>query len=285
MQRRQQQLDKLAPHGKASLAEYKKVLRPAWKRTMQLEMPERGVIAEFDEASRVSDDANKCSSSRLAIGRNGKGDRISAVMIYPQKANGAATALLVNPKGMSAFVDAHGAPIGLARELVQAGVAVIAFDAFTSKTNRGEVDLFFATYNKTTMQERVQDIATVCAFARGSGKASRKLVLIGEGEMGLAAMLAAPLVDAVVADCTMIDNSDLLRVKPEIFVPGLRSVGDFCGVAALAAPNPILVCAGKKFSVEPLKDVYKAVHASNQMRVEYALPKDGEIVKWIVAQK
>lgn len=285
MQRRQRQLDKLTPHGKASLAEYKKVLRPAWKRTMQLEMPEGGVIAEFDEASRVSDEANKCSSSRLAIGRNGKGDRISAVLVYPQKVSGGATAVLASPRGIAAFVDASGAPIGLARELINAGVPIVAFDAFSSKTNRGEVDLFFATYNKTTMQERVQDIATVCAFARGSGKAPRKLVLVGEGEMGLAAMLASPLVDTVVADCTMVDNSDLLRVKPEIFVPGLRSVGDYCGVATLAAPNPLLLCVGKRFSVDSLREVYKAVHASNQLRVDYAWPKDSEIVKWVLAQR
>jgi hypothetical protein len=145
--------------------------------------------------------------------------------------------------------------------------------------------LFFATYNKTTMQERVQDIATVCAFARGSGKAPRKLVLVGEGEMGMAAMLAAPLVDSAAADCTMVDSSDLLRLRPEIFVPGLKSVGDFTGVAMLAAPNPILLCVGKKFSVDSLKDIYKAAHASNQMKVEYTWPKDGQIVKWILAQR
>ena len=237
MQRKQRQLVKLTPHGKASLADYKKVLRPAWERTMQLEMPEGGVIAEIDEASRVSDEVNKCSSSRLAIGRSGKGDRISAVLVYPQKASGGATAVLVSPKGVAAFVDASGAPVGLAKELVRAGVPVVAFDAFSAKTNRGEVDLFFTTYNKTTMQERVQDIATVCVFARGSGKAPRKLVLVGEGEMGLAAMLAAP--------------------------------------------NPILVYVGKKFSVESLREVYKAVKANKDMRVEYVWPGDGEIVKWV----
>jgi hypothetical protein len=286
MQRTQRQLDKLTPRGTASLAEYKKVFLPAWERTMQLDIPETGVVAEFDEHSRVLDEVSGCSSSRVAVGRVGKGDRISAMVIYPQKANGNASVVLVHPKGIAAFVDASGAPTGLAKQFISAGVPVVAFDEFKPANSHRKVDLFFATYNKTTMQERVQDIVTVCAFARGSGKAPRKLVLIGEGEAGLAAMLAAPMVDAVVADCTSADNSDLFRVRPDIFVPGLRSVGDFTGVAALAAPHPVYLCADlKRFSGGSLRDVYKSLHARREFRWEYAWPKDEAVVKWVAVQK
>jgi dienelactone hydrolase len=291
MQRTQRQLDNLMPHGKASFAEYKKVLRPAWKHTLQLEIPENGMVSEVIGQKDLARDSfnheahSDYSSTRMAIGRAGKNDRISAVVVYPRTQKQNTFVLIASPRGVADAFDNSGNLRGLAAQLVVAGIPIIAFDAFTTATNRNETDLFFTTYNRTLMQERVQDIATLSAFARGSGKASHKLVLIGEGEMGLAAMLAAPLVNAVIADCTAADASDLFRVRPEVFVPGLKSIGDFNGVAALAAPNPILVCAGKNFSVDSLKDVYKALRAAKEIRTEYSRPKDEEIVKWIMALK
>jgi hypothetical protein len=75
-------------------------------------------------------------------------------------------------------------------------------------------------------------------------------------------------------------------VKPEVFVPGLRTVGDFEGVAALAAPNPVLLVADyQKFSTGWLKDVYHSVHADRAVRVDYAWPKDEEVVKWVLEKK
>ncbi len=286
MERTRKQLDKLTPHGKASLADYKKVLSPAWRHTLQLDIPENGVSGTFDAASKVTDEFSGCSWTRLAIGRSGKGDRISAMMFKPARPINNTLVVLASNKGNAVFLDNKGQPTGLARSLVDANIQVITFDLFSTPTNRNEVDLFFTTYNKTTMQERVQDIATVAAFARGATKAATKLVLIGEGKAGLAAILAAPLVDAVAADCSAADNSDLFRVKPEIFVPGLRSVGDFIGVATLAAPNPILICADyKKFSAGLLRDVYKDLHATRAFQWEYAWPKDDEIVKWVARLK
>jgi dienelactone hydrolase len=283
MERTRKQLDKLTPQGKASLAEYKKVLRPAWLHTLQLEIPDDRLIVESDPAATFNDEFTGLSSFGVNIGRPGKGDRISAVVIRPQKpAN--VFAILAHDKGKAPFVDKRGQPLGLAKALVEGGVAVVAFDGFVAPTNRNEVDLFFTTYNRTTMQQRVHDIATVCAFVRASGLDQRKVVLIGEGPGGLAALLAAPLVDAVAADCSAADNSDYFRVKPGVFVPGLRSIGDFVGAAALAAPNPIFVCADyKKFSAGWLRDVYKSVRAGNSFTWEYSWPKDEALVKWVVA--
>jgi dienelactone hydrolase len=279
--RTRKQLDRLAPHGKASLADYNKVLRPAWQRTLQLDLDSE-VAATFDPKSTVTDDFTGCCSTRVTIGRSGKSDSISAMMFRPAKPANNDVVILISEKGKASFQDNKGLPTGLARGLVDANLSVITFDLFSAPTNRNEVDLFFATYNKTTMQQRVQDIAIVCAMARGLGPVTNKIVVIGEGKAGLAAILAAPLADAVVADCQSVDNSDLFRLRPEVFVPGLRSIGDFIGVATLAAPNPILLCADyKKFSANPLRDLYKSLHATRAMDWEYIWPKDDKIVKWI----
>lgn len=286
MERTRKQLDKLSPHGKASLAEYKRVLWPAWKHTLQLDIVDNDVLANSDAKSTVTDDFTGCSSTSLTIGRPGRGDRISAAMFKPAKPANNDVVILLSDKGKGTFQDNKGLPTGLARALVDANVSVITFDLFSAPTNRNEVDLFYTTYNKTTLQERVQDIATVCAVVRSSGPVTNKVILVGEGRSGVAAMLAAPLVDAVVADCSAADNSDIFRTRPDIFVPGLRSLGDFIGVATLAAPNPILICADyKKFSAGPLKDVYKSLHATRAFDWEYVWPKDQAIVKWVLAAR
>ncbi|MDB6056648.1 MAG: alpha/beta hydrolase: peptidase or carbohydrate esterase [Verrucomicrobiales bacterium] len=286
IERTRKQLEKLTPHGKASLAEYKNILQPAWKRTLQLDVANKEVLATFDPKSNVTDDFTGCTSTHVTIGRSGKGDRISAVMFRPAQPANNNLVILLSDKGKTNFLDSKGLPSGLARELVDANQSVITFDLFSAPTNRNQVDLFYATYNKTTMQERVQDIATVCAMAHGPGPVTNKIVLIGEGNAGLAAILAAPLVDAVIADCRTADNSDLFRVRPDVFVPGLRSIGDFIGAATLAAPNPILVCAGyNKLSVGPLKEIYKDLHSTRAFQSEYAWPNDQAIVKWVAKLK
>lgn len=292
MERTRKQLDKLTPHGNASLAEYKKVLWPAWKHTLQLDIaeganiPAQTVMAQFHKTDKVTDEFTGATSIPVTLGRSGEGDRISAMLFQPAKPANNTFVILIADNGKASFVDKKSQPIGLARELVDANIPVITFDLFSAGTNRNEVDLFFTTYNKTTMQQRVQDVATVSAFVRGLGTATNKLVLIGEGKVGLVAVLAAPLVDAVAADCRSADSSDLFRTRPEMFLPGLRSLGDYVGVAKLAAPNPILVCADfNKLSFGPLKETYKDLHAARAFQLEFVWPKDQALVKWVTAMR
>ena len=107
---------------------------------------------------------------------------------------------------------------------------------------------YFSTYNRSDLQERVQDLITTCAFAQGHNK-GRKIVLIGEGRAGIWALLAAPAADAIIADADALDvGSDEALLASDLFVPGIRRLG-FESMAQLAAPRPLMVHnAGAKFS-------------------------------------
>src|SRR5207248_590435 len=78
-----------------------------------------------------------------------------------------------------------------------------------------------------------------------------QIVLLGAGSAGLATILAAPGADAVVADANALDTSDdQALLAPDVFSPGLRTIGTFEGSPLLAAPHPLLLHnTGQNFSV------------------------------------
>src|SRR5688500_20312851 len=76
---------------------------------------------------------------------------------------------------------------------------------------------FFTAYNRTGLQERVQDLITACALAQSHGK-GRRVVLCGTGRAGLWALLAAPAADAIISDCAQLDlRNDAVLMEQDLF--------------------------------------------------------------------
>jgi len=287
------QLAALKPHDAESFARYEEKMLPAWQHTLQLDLSGRGLRAEVGAEKKLAN----CRSTRLTLGRAGKGDQIPALLLSPLKNDPRTFVILVHEKGRAAFLDANGAPMGLADKLLKQNLSVLLLDTFltgeladkkAAGARKKQVNLFFTTYNRTDLQERVQDIVTACAFAKGSGKGgSRGVIVCGSGQAGLWALLAAPVADAVVADCDELDlQTDAALVQPKLFAPGLRKIGAFQGAASLAAPHPVLLHnTGEKFSTAWLRDVYGAVKAKKSIRVESARLEDKALAKWIAERK
>ena len=213
---------------------------------------------------------------------------------------------------MSAFLDDLGNPKGLAKALLARNHTVLLVEPFLTgwvlTNSAGEPDLaglrrrmadlhrehhqgFFPTYDRTDLQERVQDLITACAFAQAHGK-GRKVVLCGNRSAGLWALLAAPAADAVIADCSNLDHTDDRDLEEQyLYVPGIRKIGGFAGVAALAAPNPLLLhYTGPEFynvgdAISMLKDTYAAAGSKNLFKTDTFMLSDERIVDWISALK
>jgi hypothetical protein len=197
--------------------------------------------------------------------------------------------VLAHPDGKSAWLDNNGAPVGLARKILDRGDSVILFDAFLTgelvnagAPARKNQDLFFTAYNRTDLQERVQDCVTVCAFAQAHTK-GRRVILCGTKRAGLWALLAAPAAAAVAADCDSLDSSDdTVLLGADLFVPGIRKIGGFAGAAALAAPHPLLLFnTGKSFSTTLLRSAYAAAGAPGVFRAEQERPADDALADWL----
>ncbi len=283
VERAQQQWRALQPKDEASLAHFKTMLRPAWQHSLQLEFPVNELLAEAGRETK----APNCSVRRISIGRPGKGDRLPVIELTPPEGGERTLVVLAHPEGHTAFYDDdHGAK-GLAAALLQQRKTVLLVDTFLTgdladakaSQSRNELQNFFCTYNRTDLQERVQDLITVCTYARRSGR----VVLCGSGRAGLWALLAAPAADAVVADAAGVDaNDDATLLGQDLFAPGLRRIGTFAGGPSLAAPHPLLLHnTGQDFGERELAGVYAAAGHPEHFRAERGALSPQEISQWI----
>jgi dienelactone hydrolase len=288
--RYQSQWQALKPKDQRSLEEFKKTILPAWRHTLQVDIPEKGMVVQTSEPQKTSG----YTFTKMLLGRAGRGDRIPVLMINPQQDSHRLLVVLAHPKGKSAYVDSAEKPIGLAKKLLDRGQSIILVDTFlTGESANPEVEKarkhfsdHFSTYNRTDLQERVQDLITVSVFAQNHSK-GRNVVLCGMGRAGLWSLLAAPAVDAVVADCDSLETaSDNAWLEQDLFVPGIRKIGGFEGVTALAAPHPVLLHnTGERFSTAWLAEVYGNLKTAKALHRESARLDDETIVNWIAQLK
>jgi len=280
----QAQWQSLKPADKKSLIHYKKVMLPLWQHTMQVEFPEaRNLSVETGEVTRFAD----LTTTQFAFGRNGKEDRIPALLFIPTKARKPTVVILAHAAGKSAYVNASRAPTGLAKQLIDRGFSVLLTDLFLTggmsdpemaKTRQYAEKFYLTYYNRTDVQERVQDLITACAFAKSHAKAQR-VILCGAGRAGFPVLLAAPAADAAIADCDALNiSSDEALMAQDLFLPGIRNLGAFEGAAILAAPNPVLLHnTGGKFLADSLLAAYAGVGAVNSFSEERSRLPDEEL--------
>ena len=280
----QAQLQSLKPTDKASREHYNEVMLPAWRHTLHVDMPGNDALVESGASRKIEG----FTATKLFLGRPGKGDRLPVVRFTPAK-GGHTVAVLVHPQGKSFYMDDATAPRGLARQLLNRNYSVILVDTFltgelasdAASQARKPLANFFCTYNRTDLQERVQDLITTCAFARRQEKV-RRVVLCGSGRAGLWSLMAAPAADAVVADCDSIDlSNDTALMAGDLFAPGLRKLGAFEGVATLAAPNPLLLHnRASGFPIDWIRQVY--INRPKKLRHTADRLNDEQIRDWLL---
>jgi hypothetical protein len=187
-------------------------------------------------------------------------------------------------------MDAQGHPRGLAQALLARRMQVLLvdvfqtgelFDAEIAKKRAQQVELFFATYNRTDAQERAQDLITACAWFRGQTR--QPVVLCGVETAGWWALLAAPAVPAVAADLAGFNPADdATLLRPELFTPGLRRVGGLEGIALLAAPRPLLLhhTAGHLNQV-PLQTAWQGLRRPAALTVRAEALSESDLADWL----
>jgi dienelactone hydrolase len=280
---------KAKPTDKESLKAFQKLYRPLWEQILDL-FPSGSISPMVVD---LPNRPNSPSDRMLLLPRESGGPDVPLRLLNPSPGSPKRVVVLVQPKGSAGFLDANGAPGPLVKSLLQKGVAVALpelflqpgrADAAISEARKKAMDKFnayFTTYNRTDTQERVQDIATVCTYLRGTGASS--ITLVGLNESGMLAMLAAPLADRVAADCSRMDltNDDAL-LTDDNFVAGLRRMGDFRTALTLAAPHPTLLFnTGAKFpAADWARDVYTGVEEASSLKTEIGGITDADLVDW-----
>jgi hypothetical protein len=283
---RREQWESLLVRNEGGLGEFKKMMRPAWRHTLQIEWPNR---TAWCRAERVRESGG-FNAATLKISRS---ERDAYVLASYWAPTGILTApaprvvVICRDDNDATLPDPEAKPAGLPLALLQRGLAVLTVDRFSTGDPPNQFANFYSTYNRTKLQERVSDLLTVC-MAASSGVDARgprflDVVLWGNGHAGLWALLAAPAARAVVADCNQTDvTSDEALLAPDLFCPGIRNIGTFEGGAILAAPQPLLLHnTGTNFPSLSLRTAYRAVGASQKLRVVEARLPEEEVVKWV----
>jgi len=283
------EIEKRKPVDRASLARFKKLFLPEWKHTLSLMPVDPDDILASEQPSV---ETTSGAVIHLTLGRAGRGDSIPAALFLPPGKRPRGVIVIAHPAGMAASMDtATGQPGPVVTALLAKGQAALVFDAFLTGSRADEeveaarkpFENFFTTYNRTDLQERIQDIATVCAYLRKSGFG--RVALLGEGRAGLWTLLAAPLADAVAADGdqTNLSTDDALLLD-DLFVPCLRRIGDFRTAAVLAAPHPLLLQnTGRRFpAAKWIRGVYASLSKSSALRVSTRPVSIDDQISWLV---
>jgi hypothetical protein len=276
IQRAKSAWESLRPKDQQTFNHFKEAMRPAWRHTLAVEAPEKGLIVEPGKVQK----RDGWSVTDLAIGRAGRGDRVPVKLVTPAKDSLSWVAVLIAPEGTSKWCDPEGELRGLAKDLAAANYAVLLVDTFGG--NRNSLSDFFATYNRTAVQEKVQDIITACSFAQTHAK-GRKVLLVGEGQAGFWCTLAAPAADATIADCSSLERlKSQAALEPDMFVPGIMRIRGFEGPVALAAPQPLLLHnTGKEFEPAFVNDTYRSLKKENVLKQESEKANNASIVQWV----
>ena len=247
------QLQRIRPSDFASLANYKQIIEPAWRRTLQIKTP---------------------------------AGPVRPMRFVPSKPLGTnpVVVVLADDKGKGRFLDNVGDAAGLAKQFLDAGFEVALADYSSGEANPDQTSIFFSTYNRTHLQERVGDLVAACESIRQTHSSQCRVVLCGCGHAGPWALLAAPAADGVMADCGQLDVSDdQAFLDPDLFCPGLRNIDTFMGAALLSVPHPlVLFNAATNFPISSLAASYTALWADEKFKCIHKSLTDQEIVSTLL---
>ncbi len=284
---RRTQLATLQPRSKKGFGQFRELMLPLWRHTLQVEWPQSSTRVSFKPVRAGLGYA----ATDLLIRRDGETETIAAVRFQPEKRPTAGRfqpklVVLAHTNGAAAYLDATGDPQGLARQLLDAGHGVLVITQFSPAPSVDPFANHFTTYNRTLLQHRVRDLLSAIASVRMPGmetNSSPRVVLCGEGRAGLWALLAAPAADAVIADCAGLDPSDdQAWLAADRFCPGLQSLGGFEAAALLAAPHPLLLHnTSQDLAGGSLSAGYRAIRASRKLLLERAADREQSIPRWL----
>jgi hypothetical protein len=183
---------------------------------------------------------------------SGGGDAVPTLGLVPKGFKGDAVIVWAHPEGKASLFEADGrTPIAAARAAMASGAAILAPDVFLT----GEFNLngqktaltpvkneqSFATYNhgynRTVLAQRVRDLTTAIAFAKGTLK-PKAIHLVAFDGAGTWALLARALAgDTITRASIDLDGFDFDRVastSDERLLPGALKYGGVHGFLSLA---------------------------------------------------
>ncbi len=231
------QLAALMPKDGATLGEHRRVIGTA------LRVMVGGGLPAPSEVER-----SEVEAGLFLIGRKGSGEQVPVRLLRPKRFDGTVV-VWIHPKGR-ASLNEKGRLLPEVDAILEGKAAVVAVDVLETGELRGDpkmpIDARYAGYtfgyNRPLLANRVRDVLTAVAFARGL-KDVKKVHLVGFEAAGPWVLLARGLCgDAVArtaADVNGFRFDRVSKVDDEMMLPGALKYGGLPALAALAAPGEL----------------------------------------------
>jgi hypothetical protein len=283
------QIDELAPSQSAARWQAdRRLLLTSLRNRVGLVNPAPAEIT-YEEVRRVTREG--FSIVHALIGRRSGREAIPVVRVSPGRATGRLT-IVAHPAGKAALANGSGNPAPLVRELLARGHDVVGFDPLfvgESLDSRNPIARrpdteHFETYNPSLAADQLQDLATVCAWARAQAGV-REVNLIGDDLAGLQVLLARPLLDGLARTVCEVNGlrhpGDKRPFPPALDLPGMYQFGGFEAAAALAAPAPLWIHGAPAFEESWPKTAYALAGAEHALRRALEDPSPDRLADWV----
>jgi dienelactone hydrolase len=279
------QIAALTPKDAAGVAEFRRVIGTALRVMLHDELPAEIAV----RAGPVESKGDGLTMHRAVLGRKDEKDAVPFAGVFGPKFDGARVAVWVHPQGKASLFD-DGTLVPAARALVDAGVAVVAMDvlgvgerAGTPAVN-GEYAGYTFGYNRSLLANRVHDVLTGIAFGKHFGKA-KSVLLVGWGEFGPAAALAAAAAGGAVArtaaDLNRFGFAKVGSTADPMMLPGAVKYGGLPAFLGLAAPAAVFAYRPPAAGLDTARAVYAAAGAAGKLTVaDEATPE--QVAGWLI---
>lgn len=234
------------------------------------------------------------SGEVFLVGRQGRGDRVPAVLLKPRRPRaGGLPTLIVHPEGSAWVLSSSESRDGLVQQLLTRGGTVMGIDAFQTgrakiardNSEKGTGHRYFTTFNRTDDANRIQDVLTAISYLRKK-TGSDAINLVGIKGGGLWCVFARALADGpvtLVADLVLFDAGSDAEFESHFFIPGLRKAGDFRGAATLLPSHKTMLHnVAASFPSDWVRDSFAAAGAESNLQIREAVLSDEEIAQWLV---
>jgi hypothetical protein len=282
------QMAAIAPTDAAKLGEFRRVVGPALRMMLHDSMPSTEDV-EVKEVGE-KDERDGRTARKLLLGRKGAGEAVPANGIAGPDFDGTVVVWL-HPRG-KASLFADGKLVREAQAVLDRKAAILAVDVYGT----GELaatPLVTSTYagytfgyNRPFVAERVHDILTAVAFAKGHPR-SKTVHLIGWGAAGPWVVMARALMDDAVsrtaADLNGFRFDEVKKNDDPMMLPGALKYGGLAAFAAMCAPGDLLLHNHRHTGTGRLvPDAYRAAGAPEKLNREpLRLPAE-KVVEWLL---
>jgi hypothetical protein len=290
------QLAALEPKDSESLKEFRRVVGTALRVMIHDRLPasdqvKAAVVGEEDLAYGTKA-AEKCQLKRLLLGRKGQDEQIPAVLLTPAEHDGTLV-VWVHPAGKLSLTTPGGKLAPSAENVLRKKAAILAVDVLLTgeyqPAREMPVDKNYAGftfgYNRPLLANRVHDILTAVAYAKGRQEV-KTVHLVGFDKAGpwvvLARALCGDAVGRTAADLARFDFSGVTATNDEMMLPGALKYGGLPVVAGLCAPAELyLYNHGEQGSPRP-DSAYKAAGAGDRLRQEATPATPAAVLAWLL---